>query len=200
MRGLRARGARARPGGGTGGHFVAMVSGWRQRRCFGTPDGRPPVLARSKALFGGGNPPTANGAAARALGELGGLAGESRYPRASARAFDAFAGLASGNPCSQKHVLLAIRRRVSGAPRRQRRASAPWPCGGSRTANSRPPNARKARSDPGENGVCLRGDGRVSNARPGGRDDAPSGAAVIAFEKTSEACDANRCLPPLRRQ
>ena len=66
------------------------------------------VLARSKALQGGGNLPSANGVAAQMLIELERRTGQTRYGQAAEATLESLAGLASGNPHAQEHVLLAM--------------------------------------------------------------------------------------------
>jgi len=66
------------------------------------------VLARSKALQGGGNLPSANGVAAQMLLELERRTGETRYGQAAEAALESLSGMAAGNPHAQEHVLLAV--------------------------------------------------------------------------------------------
>jgi len=75
---------------------------------FLTPHDSDTLLARSKALTGGGNLPSANGIAARVLMELSERTGDPRYAEAAASTLATLAGIASERPFSQEHVLLSI--------------------------------------------------------------------------------------------
>ena len=66
------------------------------------------VLARSKALRGGGNLPSANGVAAQLLIELERRTGEARYGAAAQATLESLAGMAASSPFAQEHVLLAV--------------------------------------------------------------------------------------------
>ncbi len=66
------------------------------------------VLARSKALQGGGNLPSANGVAAQMLIELERRTGEAHYGAAAQATLESLAGMAAISPFAQEHVLLAV--------------------------------------------------------------------------------------------